>query len=211
MNILSKKFDSIKEHVLTRKANRDSLNRILESYKKDVEDLKSDSADLSNSISIVQSFSGTIRSDVVGRFEQLLTNGVRQIFNKDYKISIEFSNSGNSVFADFYVTLPDGKKISLSSEGGGLRDFVAVLQRILYIVLEPSKPSKVLFLDENLKALDAARSPVAFKFISELLRELDIQAVFITHSDSARNILDGNVNLLEVFNDGQQANVKQTI
>jgi DNA repair exonuclease SbcCD ATPase subunit len=211
MNLELKKYKDLKEDIISRRANKESLERMVASYRADADALQASIQTLGDSVTLMQAFSGTLRSDVVQKFEGLLTKGVRQIFNKDYQISIEFSNSGNSVYADFYITLPDGKKVTLANgEGGGLRDFVSVLQRILYIILEPSRPSKVLFLDECFKALDAGRAPGAFRFISELCRELDIQVVFITHSPAAKDLV-GNpgVSVLEVFNDGSGSQVRR--
>lgn len=210
MNILSQKCKEMQSHLLSRRANKDALTRMMGTYKTEAESLKADVQALSDSIMLMQTFSGTLRTDVVQKFESLLTKGVRQIFNKDYQISIDFQSSSNSVYADFYVVLPSGRKVSLSNgEGGGLRDFIAVLQRILYIMLEPSMPSKILFLDECLKALDAERSPLAFKFISELCKELGIQVVFITHSQAAKGLVGSSgVSVLEVSNGPCGAYVK---
>lgn len=170
----------------TRRGARDSVLGMLSNNEAKVKDLNAKQQDISNGIVMVQKFSEGIQTGVVHRFEDLLTRGVRQIFNKEYTVSIEFSVSGNTLNADFFMTLPDGKKVNLAKgEGGGMRDLVAVLQRILYIVLEPTQPARILFMDECLKALDVGRAPIAFGFIKDLCRELDIQVVAITHQAGA--------------------------
>lgn len=210
MNTVLKNFETANIELIKRKANRDALANVIAAKQEDITTLQKKAQMLGDGVVLMQTFSNSLQSDVISKFEELLTRGVRQVFQKDYKISIEFQTTGNSVYADFYVTLPDGKKINLANgEGGGLRDFVGILQRILYVVLEPSKPSKLLFLDENLKALDAERSPVAFKFIAELIKELGIQCLFITHSQAAKAMADvEGVNLVEVVNDGNGAQAK---
>jgi len=158
-----------------------------------------------SAIALTQRFYESIQSDVVQKFEDLLTNGVRQIFGKNYTVHIEFtSNKSNTIQADFFITLPDGKRVNLAKgEGGGLRDLVAVLQRILYIVLEPTHPAKIIFMDESLKHLDRDRAAVAFPFIIGVLKELDIQAVWISHSDSIK-AMDGTlgVSIVRIGGDG---------
>lgn len=210
MSLILKNFEDTRMDVIKRRANGDALANVIASERTNIDELQEKVTNLTDGVSLIQTFSTTLRSDVVQKFEDLLTKGVRQVFNKDYQISIEFQNTGNSIYADFYVTLPDGKKINLANgEGGGLRDFVGILQRILYIVLEPTMPSRVLFLDENLKALDAERSPIAFKFISELAIELGIQVVFVTHSQAAKAMADNpGVSILEVGFDGTQSQAK---
>lgn len=209
MNTILKTFEDTKTGLIRRRANRDAVANVLESERENIRELEAKVQQLGDAVTLMQTFSASLRTDIVQKFEDLLTKGVRQVFQKDYKITIEFTDSANSVYADFFVTLPDGKKVNLANEGGGLRDFVGILQRILYIILEPSVPSRILFLDENLKALDSERSPIAFKFISELAIELGIQMVFVTHSHAAKAMIDTEgVSLLEISNDGDQATAK---
>ena len=191
MNIILKNFEDTKTNLIKRRANRDAVAHVLAVEKENIEELKAKVTQLQDGISLMQNFTNTLRSDVVTKFEDLLTKGARHVFQEDYKVTIEFTNAANSVYADFYVTLPNGRKINiLNGEGGGLKDFVAVLQRMLYIILEPSLPSRLIFIDESFKALDGERAQSAFKFISELAHELGIQIVFITHADAARAMSD---------------------
>lgn len=175
-----------------RRGARDSVIGMIKANEDKTKELNVRQQRIADGIVLVQRFSEGIQTGVVQRFEDLLTRGVRQIFNKEYSVSIEFATQGNTLNADFFMTLPDGKKVNLAKgEGGGMRDLVAVLQRILYLVLEPTRPAKLLLLDENLKALDVGRAPAAFTFIKELCHELDIQVIFVTHQQAATEI-DGD-------------------
>ena len=207
---LNNDLKAAETNLITRRANRTSLQTLITNEDLNVIELKNNVQLISDGVLLMQRFAVGLRSDVITKFEDLLTKGVRQVFNVDYKISIEFTNSGNAVHADFMVKLPNSKKVNLATgEGGGLRDFVGILQRILYIILEPSLPAKVLFIDEGLKALDVDRSPEAFRFISQLTMELGIQVVFITHSQAAKTLSDTpGVMVLEVSHDGAQSQVK---
>ena len=139
----------------------------------------------SDTIAITQRFSDGLQTGVIQKFEDLLTRGVREIFDKDYAIKIELQAKGNGVTAEFYAILPDGKKVSLAKgEGGGLKDLVGILQRVLYLILEPSHPAKILCLDEAGKYIDSTRSPAAFAFIANLCRELGVQVICISHADA---------------------------
>ena len=165
---------------------RDTVIAMANAKVDEVKTLNAKQTSIADCILLIQKFSEGLQTGVVQRFEDLLTRGIRQIFNKDYTVSIEFAVSGNTLNADFFITLPDGKKVNLArGEGGGMRDMVAVLQRVLYIILEPSHPARILFLDENLKALDVGRAPGAFAFIKDLCAELDIQVLFVTHQQGA--------------------------
>ena len=211
LETLTKAVDEAKSGLIRRKANLQSLKALIEGEENDVGTHTREVEDLANSIAVIQNFSNNIRMDVITKFEDLVTSGVREVFNKDYRVAIEFSNPGNSYHAEFYVYLPDGKKINLmAGEGGGLRDFISVLQRILYIILEPTKPSRVIFLDENLKHLDSVRAVAAFKFISGLAKELDVQIIMITHSAAALGLATaGSATVVEIGHDGQQVYAKR--
>jgi hypothetical protein len=211
LETLTKQVDEAKDGLIRRKANLQSLKALIDGEEDDVEMYTRETLDLTDSIAVLQNYSNSIRMDIITKFEDLITSGVREVFNKDYKIKIEFSNPGNSYHAEFYVILPDGKKINLAAgEGGGLRDFISVLQRILYIILEPTKPSRVIFLDENLKHLDSSRSAAAFRFISGLAKELDVQVLMITHSAAAIALAgSGAATVVEVGHDGTQVYAKK--
>jgi len=155
---------------------------------------------LDKSVIILKKFNSTIGKEIIQKFEELITKGIREIFEKDYKfiIDLDFNNSVAPT-AEFLIKIPDKDKIINISkgEGGGIRDFVSVLIRILYLILEPTKPAKILFLDENLKHLDRIRAIKAIKFIKELSEKLNIQIIFITHLDV--NSYDiGNVNKISI-------------
>lgn len=185
MNLRDTHSMLVKEN-LRLKGSRDAIINMAEAKVRLISELNEKQRNVSDAILITQKLSEGLQTGVVKRFEDLLTRGVRQIFQKEYTVLIEFSTSGNTLNADFFITLPDGKKVNLAKgEGGGLRDLVAVLQRILYLILEPSRPARILFLDENMKALDVGRAPAAFYFIVKLCKELDIQIIFITHQQAA--------------------------
>ncbi len=203
-------FEQVNEEMIRRRANRDALAHVIESEQDNSAALRKEVQDLADAIGLMQKFAGSLRSDVVKRFEDLLTRGARHVFEEDYRITLEFSESANNVAAEVYVTLPNGRKVNITNgEGGGLKDFVAVLQRMLYLVLEPSLPSRVLFIDESFKALDAERASRAFAFVAELAHELDIQVMFITHEQGARAMADvAGVSLLHFTKVGGESQAK---
>lgn len=137
---------------------------------------------------MTQAFSGSIQTEVIKQFEDLLTRAIRQIFGRDYQIEIEFQTKGNSFWADFHVRLPSGRRVSLSNgEGGGLKDLAAVLNRILYLVLDPTQPARIVFMDENLANMDGWRSPYSFQLLVKIMHELKIQAIWISHNETIRS------------------------
>lgn len=175
-------FNEVTDELNKKSAERWALQGMMAEKQATAEDMAKDVQGIADCVATTQKFSESIQSGIIGKFEDLLTRGVREIFDKDYKVKIEFSAPGNTLSAEFYVILPDGKMVNMAKgEGGGLRDLVAVLQRILYLILEPSQPAKVIFMDEALKFLDVDRAPLAFSFLKDLCSELGIQAIWVSH------------------------------
>ena len=203
-------FEAVKTSLIKRRANRDAVANVIAAEDATLRELRDKVQMLTDGIALMQTFSGSLRSDVVKRFEDLLTTGVRQVWGKDYRIVIDFHNSGNSIGAEFYAILPNGKKVTLKNgEGGGLKDFVGVLQRILYLVLEPTHPTKIIFLDECLKAVDCNRAALAFKFIAQLAIELGVQLVFITHEQAAKAMSEvPGVSVVEITMVNDESQIK---
>jgi len=206
MSLLSR-YESIKNNLIAREAERNILMGQYDSKAAEKQDTSLTMQNIDDGMITVQTFSQSIQTEIVQKFEDLLTRGIREIFGRDLKVSIEFEAKGNSYYADFFVILPDGKKVSMAKgEGGGLSDFVSVLQRILYIILEPSHPEKIIFFDENMKFMDSSRAPEAFHFIRGILEELEIQCIWITHQGAVKSLnSEGSVSIVEIGN-GDETN-----
>ena len=179
--------------VIEREKEYEMLLSRLQDIQHGLSEAKDKSRMLGDSVKLMQIFSGSIRSGVILKFEELMTNAIREIYGRDYSIKIEFEfTKGGGVWADIYVILPSGKRINISKEGGGLKDVVSVLARILYLMMDPSQPAKLLIFDENIKNLDEWRSPEGIRLIFKVINELGIQSIFITHKEA---ISSGKVEL----------------
>lgn len=137
---------------------------------------------LGDCVVVMQNFATQIQTGIIAKFEDLLNRGIREIFKRDYKAQVVFEAKANSFWADIYVTLPNGNRVPINNEGGGMRELASMLSRILYVVLDPTQPAKILFLDESLSQIDEWRYPDGFKFIMDICTQLGIQVIWITHN-----------------------------
>ena len=185
LDMLESEVSKEKSCLISRRAEHGLLSKSLEECSSLLSNEAGRATLLSDSIIMAQTFSGSIQTGVIKQFESLLTRAIRQIFGRDYVIDIEFQTKGNSFWADFYVTLPNGRRVSLSNgEGGGLKDLCSVLNRILYLVIDPTQPAKIVFLDENLADMDEWRSPQTFQLLVKIMTDLGLQAIWVTHNES---------------------------
>jgi DNA repair exonuclease SbcCD ATPase subunit len=196
---LENKIKQINDLYISQVVARDMYKRTLEQKEKELKEIEEKISALTQSIDILQDFHLNLEIGIIKKFEELVTKGIQEIFGKQYKFIIEFKNENIGTSADFYIKIPESDKIInlASGEGGGIKDFISVLIRMLYLILEPSKPAKILFLDENLKHLDRERAIKALKFIKELAEKLNIQVVFITHLDVNDYDVDG-INIIKI-------------
>ena len=196
---LENKIKQINDLYISQVVARDMYKRTLEQKEKELKEIEEKISALTQSIDILQDFHLNLEIGIIKKFEELVTKGIQEIFGKQYKFIIEFKNENIGTSADFYIKIPENDKIInlASGEGGGIKDFISVLIRMLYLILEPSKPAKILFLDENLKHLDRERAIKALKFIKELAEKLNIQVVFITHLDVNDYDVDG-INIIKI-------------
>jgi DNA repair exonuclease SbcCD ATPase subunit len=196
---LENKIKQINDLYMSQVVARDMYNRTLEQKEKELKEINEKISALTQSIDILQDFHLNLEIGIIKKFEELITKGIQEIFGKEYKFIIEFKNESFGTSADFYIKIPESDKVInlASGEGGGIKDFISVLIRMLYLILEPSKPAKILFLDENLKHLDRERAIKALKFIKELAEKLNIQIVFITHLDVNDYDIEG-INIIKI-------------
>lgn len=174
------------------KAYTEMYRNKIDEYKAKISDLEQKIAMLDTSIQHIQSIGLTLKNDIVLKFEELITEALREVFEDNYKFKINFSKKLGRMNADFYIQLPDGKIVDIyNGEGGGVKDFVALLIRILYFELDKNKRTPVMFLDENLKFLDKERAIKAINFIKKLCNKLNIQVLFITHQQIDE--IEGNI------------------
>lgn len=181
--LFNKEISKLEEDIKAKKIYREMLIRNIDDKKNHIKTKESDIEMLIKSITIVQDFYSNLQTDVVFKFENLITEGIREVFDSNSKFEIEFKKENNNVSAEFYINIGNKKIILNDGEGGGIKDFISVLFRIVYLILDRNNKSRVIFLDENLKHLDKERSHKALKFIHNLCSQLNIQVFFITHLD----------------------------
>lgn len=179
----NKEISKIEEDIKAKKIYKEMLLRNIEDKKNNIKLKESDIEMISKSINVVQEFYSNLQTDVVFKFENLITEGIKEVFETECKFEIEFKKENNNISAEFYINIGNKKIVLNDGEGGGIKDFISVLFRIIYLILDRNNKSRVIFLDENLKHLDKDRSHKALKFIYNLCKQLKIQVFFITHLD----------------------------
>jgi len=134
------------------------------------------------------------REEIVNKIENVISWGLKTIFNKEYKFKLNFIDRMNYVEADFKVVSEVNNDILeldiMSAHGGGLVVIIAFLLRLMVILLSPVNFRKLMILDEPFVQLSKEYAENLNDLIKELSESLDIQFIIITHNEELLNIAD---------------------
>lgn len=125
------------------------------------------------------------RESLKGDIEGVLSDAVRLVYGENYSISIDYSVKRGLSAVDFMMEIKNSKNTVLrpikEGFGGGVSDVVSVPLRLM--VLSKGNKDGNLFcaFDESYKHLDDERIPAVSSFLRELIDQLGVQMIFITH------------------------------
>ncbi len=131
--------------------------------------------------------------------EQLVTQGLRSIFEDDtIQFNIDFVMKRNQIEAEFTLSREEDKvRIQgdiLSSYGGGIVDVISISLRI--IIMQLMKVKGPLILDEPGKMISARFISAFGKFLTEVSNTFDRQIIMITHNSK---LVEFANNTIEVY------------
>jgi len=127
------------------------------------------------------------RRKIKDEIELLVTRGLQSIFeDPTVSFKVEFVSRRNQIEADFYLEWEDiGKRIKgniTDTFGGGVVDVISTILRL--VVLELTKISGPLFLDEPGKMISQQYIHNFGRFLVELSKIFNRQIILITHNET---------------------------
>jgi DNA repair ATPase RecN len=129
------------------------------------------------------------RKELATKVENLISYGLSQIFEKDYRFVLHMEQRGQQVDFQFRIRDPDLGDTAIDlfdARGGGLVQVVAFLLRLLVILSARPPLRRFLFLDEPLRMVSEEYVPNLCSFIKQLAVKADFQFLLITHD---RNLI----------------------
>jgi len=132
-------------------------------------------------------------------FENIITQALQFIYqDSNYSFELEFDRHGNTPKLRFLVKSPDMQEAHeiVTTRAGGCKDIVALALRL--VLLEASKNTGFLFLDEPFKRLDNEETiNKAMEFIKEVQKNSNRQIFIITHE---QEVVDSVLNSIVISN-----------
>ncbi len=144
-------------------------------------------------------------------FETITTKALQFIHQDDnYKFELEFGRRGQIPELNFNIKTPDMQESHdiLQTFGGGSNDIVSLALR--FVLLEVSKTSGFIFLDECEKHLDSPETlQKMIEFVKEIQKETKRQVFWITHK---QEVVDSVLNpIIITLKDSKSATIKCSI
>ena len=135
--------------------------------------------------------SAEYRIRICNTFNQLVTEALSHIFQKDINFQISLESYRNQPAINVMVTEDSFVLDPQKSCGGGMNDIIALIFKIIFVYL--SGAQRTIILDESLKFLSTSYLQTASNFLAEICSRLQMQLILITHKEdlqlSADNII----------------------
>lgn len=131
------------------------------------------------------------RRKSIGRIEDTVTAALLQIFApRKIQLKIEFDTKSSRVNANVYLT-GDGGELEdvMDGRGGGVRDIVSVLLRVMFKKMVHPPLGGPIVLDESLRFLNSIDNEngyviKAYQFLKSVSKKFDQQMIMVTSADS---------------------------
>lgn len=169
---------------LTKKRNEnDLLNRQIVSAEERILELVASLQIARESLDFLTGLADGRRGAMKGKIESVVTEALRLIYGKSYKVELTYTVKNNRSHLDIEMlreTKAGEVRRDMNGFGGGVADTISVPLRLM-VLYGSKKTDKVVILDECWKHIDPARIELVGKFLRALSEQLGMQVMFATH------------------------------
>ena len=139
---------------------------------------------------LLRSISSDRASDLAARVSDLVTRGLRTVFEDD---AVEFRVTTRTLrgqSAVEFALVTDGvERPVLDHHGGGVAEVVAFVLRVVVVLLTPGT-RRVLILDEPFARVSVDYRPRLASFVRDLVESTGLQLIVVTHDDALPEVAD---------------------
>jgi DNA repair ATPase RecN len=133
------------------------------------------------------------QSEVQSRIENLVTHGLRVIYDENMSFHIEQDVKRNQSAVTFHIKSSIGGRANvvtpvLNARGGGIVATVSFVLRVVVALLSDRKP--VFVFDEVFAHVSPDYELRVAEFLRDLCDQVGIQVIMVTHSDAYSDLAD---------------------
>lgn len=181
---IAKRYEASREmQVRAKKAVEESIVKLGKVNK--------DRQDLTKAGLFLRAVSDHSRQRSIGQIETTINAALRQIFApRDIRVKVEFDTKAGRINANVLMVNGEGEAEDiLEGRGGGIRDIVSVILRIMFKKMVHPPLSGPIVLDESLRFLNSVDNENgyvvrAYQFLKEIAERFDEQFIIVTSVDS---------------------------
>ena len=135
-------------------------------------------------VALLQNVSEHVRLGIVSKLENIVTEALQEIYPDKllkFIISFDSSKSGVSVKFKVYDDINKQELNVLYAFGGGIKDIISTVLRVVVLELDGSSKNSSIILDETGKGISSEYQERFGKFLRVLSDRLNRQIILITH------------------------------
>lgn len=161
----------------------------------EVDDLTTEIEELDKVTTLLNSLGEERQMSAQSAIEELVTRGLRMIFDPSLSFHIVQSVRGKTAVVEFVVrtTLGDESVETsvMDARGGGLASVIGFLLRLVVMLLgRDARDSNVLVLDETFGMVSAEYLDPLSQFLREVVDRTGVQIIMVTHSPALSELAD---------------------
>lgn len=177
----------------------EAIARQARQYQDEIAQLAAEVETLGRAGAVLTSIGEQRQADAQHTIEQLVTQGLRTIFDDDLSFHVVPVVRGNRPEIDFVVrsTVTTGPQPAtvdtpvMDARGGGLAATIGFLLRLVVLLLRSrERGHTALLLDETFAHVSAEYEPRLAEFIRDLVDKTGVQVIMVTHSDAFSDLAD---------------------
>lgn len=169
----------LQSHITQKEALRDQVIMELGLCRADIEDIQKSQADHVLAKEIILSVSASMRLQIKGLLEHLVTTAIHAIFDDSINFVVDVNEEKSEV--NFSLLKGGQPHPIIDFVGEGLVDVISFALRVSILLL--SRRPRLLILDEPFRFLNKQRHAAAGELLARLSQDLGIQFIIVTHSD----------------------------
>jgi len=205
---VQERLEQFKTKLIKEDTRKEENTAQLEEKTQECVELEENNKILKGAIGLLEQCNISARDFVKVEVEQLVTQGLRSIFeDPSIQFNIDFVSKRNQIEAEFTLSREEDENTIhgdiLSTYGGGVVDVISISLRI--IIMQLMKVKGPLILDEPGKNISAQFISAFGKFLTEVSNTFDRQIIMITHNSK---LVEFANNTIEVYQTNGVSHIK---
>lgn len=181
-----------------KKGRREQLHSNLEQVELQIKDLNKHSIYCEEAQLIIQDVAQQTQAQLEYHVSELVTLAMSAVFEDPYELKVEFVQRRNRTECDLWFKRDDNFINPMLASGGGAIDVAAFALRVALWSLARPRTNNTLILDEPMRFLSKVYQPQASAIIKEISNRLEVQIIYVTHSEDLVEAADKVITVKQI-------------